>query len=92
MSKKEKLIERLKQKPKDFTFEEVVQLMGFFGYSITGGSRIAFSNGNKDYIRMHKPHPRSILKTYQVQNLIDDLKERDLIWVIHWHTKIILEL
>lgn len=84
MSKKEKLIERLKQKPKDFTFEEVVQLMGFFEYSIvsggkTGGSRIAFSNGNKDYIRMHKPHPRSILKAYQVQNLIDDLKERDLI-------------
>lgn len=84
MSKKEKLIERLKQKPKDFTFEEAVQLMGFFGYSVapsgkTGGSRIAFANGNKDYIRMHKPHPRSILKAYQVQNLIDDLKERGLI-------------
>ena len=29
MSKKEKLIEKLKQKPKDFTFEEVVQLLGF---------------------------------------------------------------
>jgi hypothetical protein len=29
---------------------------------------------------MHKPHPRTILKSYQVQNLIDDLKERDLIW------------
>lgn len=84
MSKKEKLIARLKEKPKDFSFEEVVQLMGYFGYSIvsggkTGGSRIAFSNEKKDYIRMHKPHPRSILKSYQVQNLIDDLKERDLI-------------
>lgn len=84
MSKKEKLIEMLKQKPNDFTFEEAVQLMGFFGYSVasggkTGGSRIAFANGNKDYIRMHKPHPRSILKAYQVQNLIDDLKERGLI-------------
>ena len=84
MSKKEKLIARLKEKPKDFSFEEVMQLMGYFGYSIvsggkTGGSRIAFSNEKKDYIRMHKPHPRSILKSYQVQNLIDDLKERDLI-------------
>ena len=84
MSRKEKLIERLKQKPKDFTFEEVIQLLGYFGYEIvaggkTGGSRIAFSNSKKDYIRMHKPHPRSILKAYQVQNLIDDLKERDLI-------------
>lgn len=84
MSKKEKLIARLKEKPKDFTFDEVVQLMGYFGYTIvgggkTGGSRIAFSNDKKDYIRMHKPHPRSILKAYQVQNLIEDLKERDLI-------------
>ena len=84
MSKKDKPIERLKQKPKDFTFEEVIQLMGFFGYSVvsggkTGGSRIAFANEKKDYIRMHKPHPRSILKSYQVQNLINDLKERGLI-------------
>lgn len=86
MSKKEKLIERLLGRPKDFDFDEVVQLMGYFGYSIapggkTGGSRITFYNEsrNKDYIRMHKPHPRKILKEYQVQNLINDLKERDLI-------------
>ena len=84
MSKKEKLIARLKEKPKDFTFEEVIQLMGYFDYRLTGGgktggSRVAFTNDKKDYIRMHKPHPRTILKSYQVQNLIDDLKERDLI-------------
>ena len=84
MSKKEKLLARLKEKPKDFSFDEVVQLMGYFGYNIvaggkTGGSRVAFSNDKKDYIRMHRPHPKSILKAYQVQNLIDDLKERELI-------------
>ncbi len=84
MSKKEKLLQRLLLRPKDFSFDEVIQLMGFFGYHIapsgkTGGSRIAFTNDNKDYIRMHKPHPRSILKVYQVQNLINDLEERDLI-------------
>ena len=58
--------------------------MGYFGYNIvaggkTGGSRVAFSNDRKDYIRMHRPHLKSILKAYQVQNLIDDLKERELI-------------
>ena len=58
--------------------------MGYFGYKVvsggkTGGSRVAFANDKKDYIRMHKPHPRTILKSYQVQNLIDDLKERVLI-------------
>ena len=46
MSKKEKLIARLKEKPKDFTFEEVIQLMGYFDYRLvgggkTGGSRVA---------------------------------------------------
>lgn len=84
MSKKEKLIARLKEKPKDFSFEEVIQLMGYFGYTLapggkTGGSRVAFTSDKKDYIRMHKPHPRTVLKVYQVQNLIDDLKERGLI-------------
>lgn len=84
MSKKEKLIERLMSQPKDFTFDEAVQLMGYFGYNITNsgrtsGSRVAFTNDKKDFIRMHKPHPRKILKAYQVQNLISDLKERDLI-------------
>ena len=84
MSKKEKLIERLMSQPKDFTFDEVVQLMGYFGYNIsnsgrTSGSRVAFTNDKKDFIRMHKPHPRKILKAYQVQNLISDLEERDLI-------------
>ena len=84
MSKKEKLIARLKGKPKDFSFDEVIQLMGYFNYFLapggkTGGSRVAFTNSDKDYIRMHKPHPRTILKSYQVQNLIDDLKERGLI-------------
>lgn len=84
MSRKEKLIQRLLQKPKDFSFDETVQLMGYFGYTIasggkTGGSRIAFVNDKQDYIRMHKPHPRKILKDYQVSSLISDLKERDLI-------------
>ena len=53
MSKKEKLIARLKEKPKDFTFEEVIQLMGYFDYRLasggkTGGSRVAFTNDKKD--------------------------------------------
>ena len=36
-------------------------------------------NEKKDYIRMHKPHPRNLLKLYQVDNLLSDLKERDLL-------------
>lgn len=84
MSQKDKLIKRLLEEPKDFTFEETVKLMGYMGYSVapggkTGGSRVAFTNEDKDYIRMHRPHPKSILKAYQVKNLIEDLKERGLL-------------
>lgn len=84
MSQKDKLIKRLLEEPKDFTFEETVKLMGYMGYNVapggkTGGSRVAFTNEDKDYIRMHRPHPKSILKAYQVKNLIEDLKERGLL-------------
>lgn len=84
LSQKEKLFERLLNHPKDFTFQEASILLGQFGYSEvragkTGGSRAAFSNDKKDYIRMHKPHPRNILKPYQVKNLVDDLTERGLL-------------
>jgi len=83
MSKKDKLLERLLSRPKDFTFDELITLLGRFGYYIvnagkTGGSRVTFTNGD-DYIRLHKPHPRNILKSYQVDDIIASLKERELI-------------
>ena len=47
MSKKQKLINRLKTKPKDMTFNELETLMSSLGYSRsnkgkTSGSRIKF--------------------------------------------------
>ena len=85
MSQKDKLIERLQSKPKDFTFQEAETLLRHFEYNIisggkTGGSRTAFFNHKvKDRIHMHKPHPGNILKAYQIKNLICDLVERGLI-------------
>jgi len=84
LSRKEKLIERLLSRPANFTFDEVVTLLRSFGYSIsragkTGGSRVAFTNDEGDYIRFHKPHPRNILKQYQVDDLIAALLERRLL-------------
>ena len=83
MSKKDKLLDRLRLQPKDFTFDELCTLLGSLGYYIvksgkTGGSRVTFSNG-EDYIRLHKPHPRNILKSYQIYDIITILKERGLI-------------
>jgi len=83
LSKKEKLIARLLSKPKDFTFEELKSLLSCFNYKQvnpgkTSGSKVAFSNG-EDYIRLHKPHPRNLLKPYQVRDIITALQERGLL-------------
>ena len=84
LSKKEKLVQRLQSRPSDFTFEELVTLLGHLGYSIdkagkTGGSRVAFTNQDGDYIRLHKPHPRNILKRYQIDYVVTCLMERGLL-------------
>lgn len=84
MSKKDKLIARLLAEPKDFTFEELSTLLGYFNYQKanlgkTSGSRVAFTNEDGDYIRLHKPHPRNILKPYQVEDIIAALQERGLL-------------
>ena len=34
MSKKDKLIDKLLKKPKDFTFDEMVSLLSYFGYEL----------------------------------------------------------
>jgi len=84
LSKKEKLINRFLTVPKDFTFDELITLLGSFGYVIgsagkTGGSRVSFANEEGDYIRLHRPHPTSILKEYQINDVIAVLEERGLI-------------
>ena len=84
LSKREKLLERLLSHPANFSFAELTTLLGHFGYysasgSKTGGSRVSFTDWKGDYIRIHKPHPRDILKPYQVEDIIDSLTERGLL-------------
>ena len=56
MGKKEKLIARFKQLPKDFTYDELKQLVGYFGYSEdnqgrTSGSRVTFRREKDNSMR-----------------------------------------
>ncbi|MCL2511346.1 MAG: type II toxin-antitoxin system HicA family toxin [Bacteroidales bacterium] len=74
MSTKEKLIERFKEQPKDFTWEELVRLFGTFGFAVynkgkTSGSRVIFIDDEREYI-MHKPHPKNIIKEASMRNLL----------------------
>lgn len=85
MGSKEKLIERFKRLPKDFTYDEVIRLFSIFGYvesnkGSTSGSRVEFisEDGKNSYI-MHKPHPSNIIKSYVMRQLLMYIKENKLI-------------
>ena len=84
MGQKEKLIQRLKSKPKDFTFDEAESLLRFLDYRRsnkvkTSGSRVMFVSEKHPPILLHKPHPRKEFLDYQVRQLIDVLEQEDLI-------------
>jgi len=80
MSQIEKLISRLLSYPKDFTWDELIKILKYFGFSeiktgMTGGSRRKFANSAKSIISLHKPHPKNILKQYQMEDVIKALQE-----------------
>lgn len=79
MSKKEKLIKRLLQRPKDFSFDEMVVLLSYFGYKLkqgNAGSGIKFIKDNSnEVINFHKPHPNGILKKYILEQVIEKLRK-----------------
>ena len=84
MGTKEKLRERFKKLPSDFTFDEMQRLLEGFGYEKsnkgkTSGSRIIYKNGDKRPIMLHKTHPGNIVKEYAMKQVLDDLKEAGLI-------------
>ena len=72
MSKKEKLIARFLSMPSDFHYDEMVTLLGYFGFydvkkGKTSGSRVKFENEEGVPIILHKPHPSGIMKKYQMK-------------------------
>ena len=85
MSQKQKLISRLKSHPSDFTFDEAESLLGYLGYhrlntGKTSGSRVMCVNYSCNArIRLHKPHPGNILRSYQIDQLIEHLDQEGLI-------------
>lgn len=85
MGRKEKLIDRFKTLPKDFTFEEAIALFGFFGYvkhnkGASSGSRIRFKNEETGaFINLHRPHPGSIMKEWMMKEMYQHLKYNGLI-------------
>jgi len=81
MSKSNKLRARLLSKPSDFTFKELETLLLGLGFSLsnaggTSGSAVRFINkDNGHVIRLHKPHPKPELKSYLINNVINELRK-----------------
>lgn len=83
MGTKNKLIQRFKELPNDFTWTELVRLFGIFGYEIsnkgkTSGSRVIFKKGESAYTA-HKPHPGSVVKSYVMKQVYEFLKNNRLL-------------
>ncbi len=61
MGTREKLIKRFLSMPRDFTFQELSRLLGYFGYEEcskgkTSGSRVIFRHPERKFpIMLHKP-------------------------------------
>lgn len=84
MGKKEKLIRRLKAKPKDFTFEDAETLLKYLEFTRsnkgkTSGLRMMFVSESHGSILLHKPHPQKELKNYQIKQLLEFLEQEELI-------------
>lgn len=74
MGTKEKLVERFKSQPSDFTWNELVRLFAAFGYELgnkggTSGSRVIFQKKKNSFIA-HKPHPDKVIKTYVMKQVL----------------------
>ena len=80
MSRLEKEIERLKSKPKDYTYDEIKYLLNKLGFiennkGKTSGSAVEFKNQEGRKISLHKPHPDNIIKPYIIKGILNNLKE-----------------
>lgn len=85
MGTKEKLIERFKRQPKDFSFVELTHLFRIFGFELsqkgkTSGSRVEFVNIEKELsYGAHKPHPDSAIKSYVMKQVLEFLTSNKII-------------
>lgn len=83
MSTKEKLKERFKTLPSDFTFDELVRLFNILGFTVNNkgvisGSRVRLEKGT-DYYNLHKPHPGNVIKKTALKDIYQYLKDLKLI-------------
>lgn len=75
MSKKEKLLAKLRSLPSDFTWDEAVTVMKQHNFKLVKntGSRRIFRHESGVKASIHEPHPQNTLLKYAMENLIEAL-------------------
>ena len=84
MARRDKLIRRFRDRPRDFTWQELVRLLEGAGYAEvgtgrSGGSRRRFVHPDAPAISLHKPHPGRIVKMYVIDDVLRLLTDEKLI-------------
>jgi hypothetical protein len=86
VSQIDKLIAKLKNDPKDFTYPELRKVFQHFGYSEDTGGRTSGAgrsfvrdNKDEDTFYLHEPHKDNELRTYTIKQAVEHLEERGLI-------------
>lgn len=85
MGRNSKLLKRLLARPNDFAYDELKRLLSSIDCAEdnkgkTSGSRVAFVHEETGTIlRLHKPHPNNELKGYQINMVIEFLKNLGVI-------------
>jgi HicA toxin of bacterial toxin-antitoxin, len=74
IARRNKLLDRFRQQPADFKWDELVRLLRNFGYEVdakgkTSGSRVRFVRHGYPSINLHRPYPRTIVRRYQLRQL-----------------------
>ena len=81
MSTKDKLTERFRSLPSDFTYDELIRLFSQLGFrcdnkGATSGSRVRFSKGRYKYT-LHRPHPDNVVRKGVLKDIAMFLKLMD---------------
>lgn len=81
MAKIDKVLGRFYSIPKDFTWDELVQVLNSLGYAPvkmggSGGSRRKFSNDSNHVVNLHEPHKGSKVQVYALKQLIENLESQ----------------
>ena len=84
MGRKEKLLAKFQQKPRDYTWDELTNLLKILGYEQkkpkkTGGSRRRFVHPTAPAITLHKPHPQRIVNRYVINDVLEFLRREGMI-------------